>query len=58
MLMRIAAMFTTGMMAGVAVSSFRHYYYRFADEQDRGLIDRREVVVVEDRTKATRGKKR
>ena len=55
--MRTVSAFLGSMMLGVAVSSFRHYYYRFADEQDRGLVDRREVVIVEDRTKTTRRKK-
>ena len=55
---RTLSVLVGSLMAGVAVSSFRHYYHRFAEEQDRGLVDRREVVIVEDRTKTTRGKKK
>ncbi len=56
--MRTASVLVSSMMAGVAVSSFRHYYHRFAEEQDRALVDLREVVIVEDRTKTTRRKKK
>jgi hypothetical protein len=56
--MRTLSVLVGSLMAGVAVSSFRHYYHRFAEEQDRGLVDRREVVIVEDRTKTTRRKKK
>ncbi len=58
MLMRTASVLVSSMMAGVAVSSFRHYYHRYAEEQDRALVDLREVVIVEDRTKTTRRKKK
>jgi hypothetical protein len=51
-------MFTTSVMVGVAVSSFRHYYHRFADEEDLRMIEQREVVIVEDKNKKTRGKKK
>jgi hypothetical protein len=51
-------MFTTSVMVGVAVSSFRHYYHRFADEEDLKMIDQREVVIVDDLTKKTRGRKK
>ncbi len=46
-----------GLMAGIAVSSFRHYYHMFAEGQDRAMIDQYEVIVVEDKTKTTRRKK-
>ena len=46
-----------GLMAGLAVSSFKHYYHMFAEGQDRTKIDQYEVIVVEDRTKTTRRKK-
>ena len=46
-----------GLMAGLAVSSFKHYYHMFAEGQDRTKIDQYEVIVVEDKTKTTRGKK-
>ena len=46
-----------GLMAGLAVSSFKHYYHMFAEGQDRTKIDQYEVIVVEDKTKTTRRKK-
>ena len=46
-----------GLMAGLAVSSFKHYYHLFAEGQDRTKIDQYEVIVVEDKTKTTRRKK-
>ena len=46
-----------GLMAGLAVSSFKHYYHRFAEGQDRTMINQYEVIVVEDKTKTTRRKK-
>ena len=46
-----------GLMAGLAVSSFKHYYHMFAEGQDRKKIDQYEVIVVEDKTKTTRRKK-
>ena len=45
-------------VAGVAHSSYRHYYTRYADEEDRlseGTIQ--EVSIVKDETKKSRGKK-
>ena len=46
-----------GLMAGLAVSSFKHYYHMFAEGQDRTKIDQYEVIVIEDKTKTTRRKK-
>ena len=46
-----------GLMAGLAVSSFKHYYHMFAEGQDRTKVDQYEVIVVEDKTKTTRRKK-
>ena len=46
-----------GLMAGLAVSSFKHYYHMFAEGQDRTKINQYEVIVVEDKTKTTRRKK-
>jgi len=45
-------------VAGVAHSSYRHYYTRYADEEDRlseGTIQ--EVSIVKDETKKSGGKK-
>ena len=57
MIGRIALGLTTGVMLGVAVSSFKHYYNRYAEDMDRVLLERREVIIVEDQTKKTRGRK-
>jgi len=56
MLEKITASLITGLMAGVAVSSFRHYYHRFADEEDLRMNEYREVVIIEDLTKKRRKK--
>ncbi|DAC49252.1 MAG TPA: hypothetical protein HA340_05600 [Candidatus Thalassarchaeaceae archaeon] len=49
-----------GFVLGVAHSSFRHYYHRYADEQDLRNHDGQiqEVVIVADETKKTRGSKK
>ena len=57
MIGRIALGLTSGVMLGVAISSFKHYYNRYADDMDRVLLERREVIIVEDKTKKTRGRK-
>ena len=57
MIGKIALWLTTGIMAGVAVSSFKHYYNRYADDMDRVHFGRKEVIIVEDQTKKTRGRK-
>jgi hypothetical protein len=46
-----------GFTAGMSVSGFRHYYYRYADGKDLRTNYVQEVVVVEDETKKRRGKK-
>ena len=44
---------------GVAESTYRHYYRRYADEEDlRQSGPIQEVVIVKDETKKTRGKKK
>jgi len=46
-------------VAGVAHSSYRHYFTRYADEQDRlnqGMIQ--EVLIVKDENKSTGGRKK
>ena len=49
-----------GFVLGVAHSSFRHYYRRYADEQDLRNHDGQvqEVVIVADETKKTRRSKK
>lgn len=51
MIGKIIGIMATTFVAGVAVSSFKHYYHRYADDKDLLLTDRREVVIVEDKTK-------
>jgi len=46
-----------GTVIGAADSSFRHYYRRFAEEEDLRTNQVQEVVIVKDETKKTRGKK-
>ena len=50
----------SGFVLGVAHSSFRHYFHRYADEQDLRNYDGQiqEVVIVDDETKNKRGKKK
>ena len=49
---------TGGFVAGVAQSSFRHYYRRYADEEDlRQAGEIVEVVIVQDETKKSRRSK-
>ncbi|HIF04683.1 MAG TPA: hypothetical protein EYQ80_04615 [Candidatus Poseidoniales archaeon] len=52
------SMFAGGFVAGVAQSSFRHYYRRYADEEDlRQAGEIVEVVIVQDETKKSRRSK-
>lgn len=47
-----------GFLVGVADSSYRHYFLRYADDNDRldiGMIQ--EVSIVNDETKSKRGRK-
>lgn len=57
MLMMTVAVGLIGFTAGMSVSGFRHYYYRYADGKDLRTNYVQEVVVVEDETKKRRGKK-
>lgn len=57
MLEKIMAPLMSGLMAGVAVSSFRHYYHRYADKEDLRMNEYREVIIIDDLTKNNRRKK-
>ena len=57
MLAKIMAPLMSGLMAGVAVSSFRHYYHRYANQEDLRMNEYREVIIIDDLTKNNRRKK-
>ena len=57
MLAKIMASLMSGLMAGVAVSSFRHYYHRYADQEDLRMNEYRKVIIIDDLTKNNRRKK-
>jgi len=47
-----------GFVAGVGISSFKHYYKRYADPIDLRDVPIQEVVIVEDETKKSRRNKK
>ena len=48
-----------GFVAGVATSSYRHYYRRYAEDEDlRQKGEIQEVVIVADETKKSRRSKK
>ena len=47
----------TGFFAGIAESSFRHYQRKYSDSEDLISGDVQEVVIIEDKSKKSRGKK-
>ena len=47
----------TGFFAGIAESSFRHYQRKYSDSEDLISGDVQEVVIIEDESKKSRGKK-
>jgi hypothetical protein len=47
----------TGFFAGIAESSFRHYQRKYSESEDLISGDVQEVVIVEDESKKSRGKK-
>ena len=46
-----------GFVAGAATSGFKHYYQRFAEEEDMNDGTITQVEIVSDKTKKTRGRK-
>jgi len=46
-----------GFIAGATASGFKHYYQRFADEEDMNDGTVTQVEIVSDKTKKTRGRK-
>ena len=57
MLMLTACTATAGFMVGAFHSSFKHYYQRFAEEEDMNDGTIHKVSIVTDETKKTRGRK-
>ena len=47
----------TAFVAGAATSGFKHYYQRFAEEEDMNDGTVTQVEIVSDKTKKTRGRK-
>jgi len=47
-----------GFVAGAATSGFKHYYQRFAEEEDMNDGTVTQVEIVSDKTKKTRGQKK
>jgi len=47
-----------GLVAGVGVSSFKHYYRKYADPVDLRNENIQEVVIIEDETKKSRRNKK
>jgi len=57
MLMLTACTAVAGFLVGATHSSFKHYYQRFAEEEDMNDGTIRKVSIVTDETKKTRGRK-
>lgn len=56
-LMLTVSVAVTCFVAGAAASGFKHYYNRFAEEEDMNDGTINKVIIVADKTKKTRGKK-
>ena len=57
MLIGIVGIIAVGFVVGVAHSGFKHYYEKYADEEDLSDASVQKVVIVKDETKKTRGRK-
>ncbi|MBT3657197.1 MAG: hypothetical protein HN544_03240 [Euryarchaeota archaeon] len=57
-LMLTLSVAVTGFVAGAAISGFKHYYNRFAEEEDLNDGTVNKVIIVADETKKTRGRKK
>jgi hypothetical protein len=57
-LMLTLSVAVAGFVAGAATSGFKHYYNRFADEEDLNYGTINKVIIVADETKKTRGRKK
>jgi hypothetical protein len=57
-LMLTVSVAITCFVAGAAASGFKHYYNRFAEEEDLNDGTINKVVIVADETKKARGRKK
>tara|TARA_B100000767_G_C19654747_1_gene488354 strand:+ start:747 stop:935 length:189 start_codon:yes stop_codon:yes gene_type:complete len=57
-LMLTVSVAVTAFVAGAAASGFKHYYNRFAEEEDMNDGTLNKVIIVADETKKTRGRKK
>lgn len=57
-LMLTISVAVAGFVAGAATSGFKHYYQRFAEEEDMNDGTIGKVIIVKDETKTTRGRKK
>ena len=57
-LMLTVSVAVTCFVAGAAASGFKHYYNRFAEEEDLNDGTINKVIIVADKTKKTRGGKK
>ena len=57
LMLTISVAFTC-FVAGAATSGFKHYYNRFAEEEDLNDGTINKVVIVADETKKARGRKK
>lgn len=57
-LMLTVSVAVTSFVAGAAASGFKHYYNRFAEEEDMNDGTLNKVIIVADETKKTRGRKK
>ena len=57
-LMLTISVAVAGFVAGAATSGFKHYYQRFAEEEDMNNGTVTQVAIVSDDTKKQRGRKK
>ena len=57
-LMLTVSVAITCFVAGAAASGFKHYYNRFAEEEDMNDGTVNNVIIVADETKKARGRKK
>tara|TARA_B100001094_G_scaffold321715_1_gene369860 strand:- start:327 stop:515 length:189 start_codon:yes stop_codon:yes gene_type:complete len=57
-LMLTLSVAVTGFLAGAMASGFKHYYNRFAEEEDLNNGTVNKVIIVADETNKNRGKKK
>jgi hypothetical protein len=58
MMFGVLGVAVAGFLVGIAHSSFKHYYEKYAEEQDLSDGSVQKVTIVKDETKKTRGRKK